>query len=387
MSELSWSSGTQNFVVFNAPISDGEECSSSSSACALLVEAPLVPLLFRPLRTPAAAPESRNFYIASAGVQGAGMFAARDISAGALILVERPVAIVPSNIGAPQWKRDAFDALVPRISRESREALLALANCHPVSERPVVEGIALTNACQVDLPAVTRQEYGGIFPNLSRANHRCGLNISVKWDLDTFSVSVYSLRDLRAGEEIYNQYIDVLAPRADRRTQLERYDFLCLCAHCDLPDEEAVARSDAARAELRDWRNTHPRFEPWSKDMCRADDTVIVSSLRALELIGQEGLYGMQVPFMEEIALSYAVLGDEEQFRVWAQKVVALSAEQDPKRAAKFTGWIDKPTSYKRWGWRAKQRILLEKQKTWHADSRHFYSLVAFCIKICWNLA
>jgi hypothetical protein len=168
---------------------------------------------------------------------------------------------------------------------------------------------------------------------------------------------MYALRAFRAGEEILNQYIDVLAPRAARRAALLRYGFTCACSHCDLPDEDAVALSDAARIELRDWRNLHPRFLPWSMDMCRADDALIVSHTRALALIAQEGLHGLQVPFVEEIALSYAVLGDEAQFRFWAQQVVDLCGGQDPERATKFAGWIAEPQTYKRWGWRAKQRL------------------------------
>jgi hypothetical protein len=168
---------------------------------------------------------------------------------------------------------------------------------------------------------------------------------------------LYALRPVRAGEEIHIQYVDVFAPRAERRAQLARYGFECMCPHCDLPDADAVARSDAVRAELRDWRHLHPRFLPWSTDMCRADDDIIVSNLRALALVKQEGLYGMQVPFIEEIALSYAVLGDELRFREWAQQVVDLCAGQDPERASKFAGWMAEPQSYKEWGWRAKQRL------------------------------
>ncbi|KAF7296014.1 SET domain-containing protein [Mycena kentingensis (nom. inval.)] len=360
-----WSTGERTFTIVNAPISDSEEHAQTLSACALLIEDQIAPLLFRSLEPPTPSPNPANFYVASAGNKGAGMFAARDIPAGTLILVDRPVAVVPSNIEAPEWKRAAFDALIPRISAESRDALLALANVHPVAERPVVEGIALTNAFGIEfLPSLnTTQEYGALFPSISRANHCCGLNTAIKWDAKTFSVCMYALRAVRAGEEIHNQYIDVLAPRAERRAQLARYDFTCMCPHCDLPSEEAAARSDAARKELRDWRHLHPRFEPWSEDLCRADDTIIVSSLRALDLIEQEGLYGMSVPFLEDIALSYALLGDEVQFRVWAEKVVLLCAGQDPKRADKFGRLLEDPRRYKRWGWRAKQRHILETQK------------------------
>ncbi|KAJ7903401.1 hypothetical protein B0H14DRAFT_3421624 [Mycena olivaceomarginata] len=245
----------------------------------MLLDAPVVPLLPRPLILPPKNSTPPAFYIADAGLKGAGLFAAEDIPAGAVILVDRPIAVVPSNVNAP-WKREAFDALLPRISQISRETLLALANCKPLSECPVVEGIALTNATGIYLsapPSVAPQEYGGVFPLVCRANHSCGLNIAVKWDLPSFSVSMYALRPFRAGEEIYNQYVDVLAPRAERRAHLARYGF------------EAVTRSDAARAELRDWHQLHPRFLPWSTDMCRADDAIIVSNLRALALIEQEG--------------------------------------------------------------------------------------------------
>ncbi|KAF7374781.1 SET domain-containing protein [Mycena sanguinolenta] len=379
-----WIRGTQAFVIGNALITDSGGSSSTVTACAMLLDAPVIPLLPRPLAAPPQNFSPPTFYIADAGVKGAGMFAARDIPAGGLILVDRPIAVVPSDVDAP-WKREAFDALLPRISQISRDALLALANCKPLSECPVVEGIALTNAVQIDLPVpllAALQEYGGVFPNVSRANHRfsispislaraainpdfcsCGLNASVKWDLKSFSVSMYALRPIRAGDEIVQQYVDVLSPRAERRAHLARYDFECMCKHCDLPDEDAVTRSDAARAELRNWRHLQPRFLPWSTDMCRADDAIIVSNLRALALIEQEGLYGLQVPFMEEIALSYAVLGDESRFREWAQQVVDLCAGQDPERSARFAGWIADPQSYKQWGWRAKQRLLLDKQK------------------------
>ncbi|KAJ7655617.1 hypothetical protein DFH06DRAFT_1329065 [Mycena polygramma] len=331
----------------------------------MLLDTPVLPLLPREFSAPPPRPDPLAFYVADAGIKGAGMFAARDIPAGSMILVDRPIAVVPSNVNAP-WKRAAFDALLPRISQISRERLLALANCRPISECPVVEGIALTNAFQIDLPVpllAAPQEYGGIFPDVSRANHSCGLNTAVKWDPASFSVCMFTLRPIRAGEEIHNQYIDVLAPRAERRAELTRYGFECMCVHCDLPDDVAVARSDAARTELRNWRHLHPRFSPWSTDMCRADDAIIVSNTRALALIEQEGLWGLQIPFIEEIALSYAILGNEPQFRHWAQQVVDLCEGQDPERSAKFAGWIANPKTYKRWGWRGKQRMILDREK------------------------
>ncbi|KAJ7140972.1 hypothetical protein C8R44DRAFT_762184 [Mycena epipterygia] len=352
------SSDAQAFVLHNAPIFDNGEYSSTVTACVMLLDAPVVPLLATTLQAPPPGPSPPVFYVSDAGTKGAGMFAAKDISAGALIVVDQPIAVVPSGVR----NRTAFDAMLLRISRPSRERLLALANCKPLAEYPVIEGIALTNATQIELPvppAASPQEYGAVFPSVCRANHSCGLQSAFKWDPASFSVSMYALRPYRAGEEIFNQYIDVLAPRAVRQAQLARYGFTCACTYCAAPS----AASDAARAELRDWRALHPRFMPWATDMCRADDTVIAASLRALALIEQEGVYGLQVLFFEDIALSYAVLGDEARFRDWAQKIVDICAAQDPERAARFAGWMAEPRTYKLWGWRAKQRSILDKLK------------------------
>lgn len=186
----------------------------------------------------------------------------------------------------------------------------------------------------------------------------CGPNAIQKWDLATFTHTLYAMRPILSGEEITKTYTDITAPRAIRMAKLQRsYGFSCDCPYCTLPTPEAIARSDAARAELRDWRNTHPTYMKWSKDLCRADDTVIQSHLRALELIDQEGMHGMQGIFLEEIALSYAILGQEVEFRIWAERVVELWKELDPEQSEEYTKYLANPKSFKQWAWRKKQKL------------------------------
>ncbi|KAJ7503121.1 hypothetical protein B0H11DRAFT_1712207 [Mycena galericulata] len=314
----------------------------------------MIPFLPQQFKPPPPSPNTPPIIIADAGNKGVGLFAVRDIPAGTRILVEQPLIVVPAL--APS--HNAYDALLPCLSPTARIALFELSNCKPPGACGAVYGIVSTNAAQVDLPApptmrAEAREYGGVFPTISRANHSCSLGTTLKWDLTSFSASLYTQRAVRAGEEITNQYVDVLAPRAERRAQLARYGFVCACAHCDLPDEAAVARSDAARAELRAW---HSRFLPWATDMRAADDAMITANRRALALIAQEGLHALQVPFLEEIALSYALLGDAAHFRDWAQRVVVLCAAQDPERGAEFRAWMENPRTFRLWGWRAKQR-------------------------------
>lgn len=119
---------------------------------------------------------------------------------------------------------------------------------------------------------------------------------------------------------------------------------------------EDAQRSDAARVALSDWMYTRPGYTKWAMDLCRADDAVVRSHSEALELIEQEGMQGMQNIFLEEIALCYAVLGDEVQFRRWAKRVVKACAAEDPQVAQDFRKWLDEPKKFKKWGWREKQR-------------------------------
>jgi hypothetical protein len=153
-------------------------------------------------------------------------------------------------------------------------------------------------------------------------------------------------------------YTDVTASRETRRTKLRSmYGFDCTCTYCDLINDDAIARSDLARAELRDWKYINPGFLNWSTDMCRSDDTIIKSHQRALELINQEGMHGLQCTYLDGIALSYAMLGDVEQFRVWGQRLVDVCVVQDPEHAAEYVRWLANPQSLKKWGWRTKQRL------------------------------
>jgi len=206
----------------------------------------------------------------------------------------------------------------------------------------------------------------------------CGPNAAIKWDLATLSASLYALRPIRTGEEILKTYIDPVLPRATRvATLLKNYRFSCDCPWCNVYhlasdndsrtnkdpvfDQEELAQiaaSDNNRALLVKWVFTHPGYLKWSTDLCRPDDLVIAAHLEALALIDKEGLQGLQSLFTEEIAMCYAILGDEAEFRRWGQRVMQLSRVEDPPLAAKFEEWLEDPPKYfKRWGWRRNQRM------------------------------
>src|ERR1700733_12843785 len=73
------------------------------------------------------------YRIAPAAGKGSGMFANRDIPAGAAILVENPIAIFPAvmSLGMSMSKDDIFKTLFVRLDPGVRERALSLWNCKP----------------------------------------------------------------------------------------------------------------------------------------------------------------------------------------------------------------------------------------------------------------
>jgi len=366
----SWSSENpsekQEFVVHVVSVQPHDRALPSID-CSILLDTRMVSFLPQSLvqKQP---PLQPLFEIKNAGDKGAGMFATHDIPVGALILIEHPVIITPAYIPL-QDKSSAYRALFNRLPPTARQELLTMTNCRSPEECSTKEeGIARTNGTGIDLAfplSMSRdpivKEYGAVFLNINRSNHSCGPNAAHKWDLKSFSSSLYALRPIGAGEEITMMYTDISASREVRREKLRLlYGFHCECAYCDLPDDQAVAHSDRSRAKLCDWGHTNPGYLKWSTDLCRADDVVIKSHQEALALIEQEGVYGLQCLFMEEIMLSYALLGDEVQFRAWAQKLLNLCTYQDPELAVDLRKWLQNPRLMKKWAWRKKQRMQME---------------------------
>ncbi len=314
-----WRYRDQEFVLHNVHFKSPEP-NQPDIECAMILDPRMIPLI-PPNLFAVTVPDPTCFEIRDAGGKGAGMFALKDIPAGGIIL---PCCLE--------------------------------------------EGIARTNGTDVDLlfpndmngdtPELRRaREYGATFLKIDRCNHSCSPNAAHKWDVARFASYLYALRDIRAGEEICITYTDVTAPRQTRRAKLlKSYGFLCNCQGCDLNGEHEVEESDLAREQLHGWWYINPSYGKWRKDLCRSDDAVIKSHERALELIEREGLHALQCQFIEEIALCYAVLGNEDAFGTWGGRLAALSRIPDPELSSQFEGWVRNPSSMKLWAWREKQR-------------------------------
>ncbi|KAG6828846.1 hypothetical protein H0H92_006605 [Tricholoma furcatifolium] len=341
---------------------------------ALLIDERLIQYLPPPTPPPRLTPLAEDgtscFEIRSAGVgKGLGMFATRQIPTGSVIFVERPTIITPAIVPlSGDARSSAFHSLSDALPQRRRDELHAMANCRGPEECTVEEGVSWTNGTAVELglagkARIGAMEYGGVFLIINRCNHSCGPNAAHKWDPTSFSTSLYALRPISPGEEITIIYTDVTQSRDTRRAHLlSHYRFTCLCSSCALP-LHLVQESDARRAALRDWRHTRPTFTGWATDLCRTDDFVLNSHMEALELIEKEGLQGMESSFVRDVCMCWAMLGNEEEFRHWAQRLVALTEVRDTAMAQEVRGWLeDPPVTVPKWGWRKKQRLQMSKK-------------------------
>lgn len=125
-------------------------------------------------------PALENAYKISEAVgKGLGMFATRDIPAGAVILVENPVFVFPSisSLGISISRDTMFKTMFDRLVPDVRERALLLWNSKPANVCGKEEGIIRTNGFGLDLavPKIANPpdgQHSGTFMDLSRCNHR-----------------------------------------------------------------------------------------------------------------------------------------------------------------------------------------------------------------------
>jgi hypothetical protein len=126
-------------------------------------------------------PALRGAYrISAVRGKGLGMFAARDIPAGAVIACENPVIVLPvitpvSSVSKEEMCHMLFDRLDP----PERDLALSLSNCKPADVCGKEEGIIRTNGIGLELPVpdtptAPDPTHCGIFLDMSRCNHRYG---------------------------------------------------------------------------------------------------------------------------------------------------------------------------------------------------------------------
>ena len=169
--------------------------------------------------------------------RGKGCIACLPIRKGEVVLEEKPVLIVDDDASL-----QTLDRLVESLSEASKKRFWELADAHASpGKKKTAAGVVRTNAYPVG------GGKGGMFPLFARFNHSCTPNVTHSFRDGVRRV--HAARDIAAGEELFNSYIDCAQPRAARQAVLQsQFQFACDCDACVSQSEE----SDTRRSRIRD---------------------------------------------------------------------------------------------------------------------------------------
>ncbi|KAJ7217771.1 hypothetical protein GGX14DRAFT_495004 [Mycena pura] len=304
----------------------------------------------------------------SAGANGMGVFATRDIRPAALIHVEHPTTVTQNTLvlNFGMTRVEVYRELFQRVPEQTLPSLLDLCNSQP-DEMAIEEAILRSNAIAIKLPSPAvpgslAMGHNAIFLRTSRLNHSCSPNAFHRFDPQTFALTVHTICPIAKGEEIVHSYIDLTSAttREARRSLLrDLCHFECTCNRCALSDPAAVLQSDERRQKIHDMtrETVLAPLEAWYRGHGRADlKTVIAFHLAAVEEMRIEGLYHYQYQLhISQLAVCYAAIEDIRSFRLWmgrARDIAVRNLAAD--EAADMLRFIVYPETFSAWGWARK---------------------------------
>ena len=177
-----------------------------------------------------------SYQCASIHGKGWGVFATRDINCGEIIIEERPVLDDSLHIG--------LELQFNKLSSIEQQAVISLANVHKECDR--LKGIMKTNS-------FTRgpgSPHEVLCLDSSRLNHSCMPNVDYKFR-EPYQ-RVFAVRSIKKGEELCQTYCLLSGDRLRVKKELKHnYRFDCMCALCDMKDEEQ--RTSIEKYRVRYW--------------------------------------------------------------------------------------------------------------------------------------
>ncbi|KAJ9618726.1 SET domain-containing protein 5 [Taxawa tesnikishii (nom. ined.)] len=130
---------------------------------------------------------------------------------------------------------------------DRRAALTDEKRMEMVQDHFGIFAIFESNAMWID----RREAFGkAVFEQASRINHSCHPNAIHSWNKLTYIQSVHALRDIKAGEQIFIDYVPDSMWDPDQRAKWLQYyhNFTCRCPSCAGP---SAVQSRANRAEMQ----------------------------------------------------------------------------------------------------------------------------------------
>ncbi|CAE7702524.1 set5, partial [Symbiodinium sp. CCMP2456] len=197
----------------------------------------------------AATAVNEAFEIRSLEGKGKGVVAKRRLQQGELILQEPPLLILTRDELGKFADADIEERLAT-LPTEDQESFWELFDAQIIKGegRGSAKSRVLTNSYPVE--DEVGQEAVAVFNTIARFNHSCVPNAHNSWDAETGVETIYVTRDIEAGQEICTTYLDLIARREDRQTELsKRLKFMCTCQACSL-NGQLLEESDGRRTRL-----------------------------------------------------------------------------------------------------------------------------------------
>jgi SET domain len=176
-------------------------------------------------------PTSRPYDIRAIAGKGKGLVATTRIAKGTRLLSEAPLFRVPRNNPDIEALERIVTNEVNGLDDDQQRTFFDLTNIYGNTHSQSL-GIARTNV----LPLGSSASSGGLFLEASRINHSCRHNAQNTWNENIGQLTIHTLRDIEAGQEITISYLASTSEYADRQRFLkESFKFECKCELCSLP--------------------------------------------------------------------------------------------------------------------------------------------------------
>ncbi|KDQ25361.1 hypothetical protein PLEOSDRAFT_1066483 [Pleurotus ostreatus PC15] len=284
--------------------------------------------------------------------KGMGLVALRDIEPGQLLIREKPLFTVPSQISSSP--ASLIWSSLARVTPSERDAFLNLSYVHfppHLSPEDHPEEVALAI---FQTNAVSAGDNVGIFPQMARLNHGCSsaFNAVYSWRESEGVLVVHALKEIRKGEELLTTYTDTKRPRRHRREYLStQYGFSCTCAVCSLPSQQSRASDRRLNAMV----DKYQRLSTWAQGSIGKDEAIKLTN-EIWALGEEEGYWSERGRLAADAAWVAAAHSDIDAMKAWALRAKTWYSRElggDSEQAQEMESVLERPQSHRAWGTRS----------------------------------
>lgn len=264
--------------------------------------------------------------------KGQGIFAARPISKGELILLDTPFFLIRKPYNA-QKVLSVFE----RMPLPKRLQYMQLS----CPDRP--DSISLIDVMRIfEANCFNIGDRAAIFHTATRFNHSCLPNTYYAWSAPRNEISFHAMLPIAQGVEMTICYGRPFRTCQERRSELHIYNFRCGCAACDVSTAFGHA-SESRRLEMRELEERIFTFQsmPDEAALSNGSQDPLKVILRLIELIKEEGLHGESMTSYRNAADCLKARGDIQEAMKYArleleEEVVCFGTDSDVVASTKM---------------------------------------------------